>query len=113
MTPRRLPLDAQTLRLRPPALLTPRPAAPVGFTRKTFALAMHFGCLGLFGLTVVWPVIGPIASGEVARDLQLLQAVARDLPPLQELARDLPPLQELVAAWLTELPLPLPQPLPR
>jgi hypothetical protein len=34
------------------------------------ALAMHLTCLALFGLFVVWPVVAPIASGELAREFQ-------------------------------------------
>lgn len=51
-------------------------AAPVGWTRKTLALAMHLACLGLFGLMVVWPVASPIARGELAREFKpLLEAL--------------------------------------
>lgn len=34
------------------------------------ALVMHATCLALFGLFVVWPVVAPIASGELAREFQ-------------------------------------------
>jgi hypothetical protein len=55
--------------------------ASVAWTRKTFALAIHMTCLGLFGLTVVWPVASPMASGELAREfkpvLEALAALAR------------------------------------
>lgn len=73
MIPRRLPLDPEILRCRPEALVLPRPRKPVGWTYKTFALAMHLACLGVFGLTVVVPVVGPVGSGELARDLHALQ----------------------------------------
>lgn len=49
-----------------------RPATPPGWTRKTCAMVLHLACLGLFGLSVVWPVVGPLASGQVARDFALL-----------------------------------------
>lgn len=35
-------------------------------------MVLHLACLGLFGLSVVWPVVGPLASGQVARDFALL-----------------------------------------
>ena len=70
MTPRRLPLRPDTIVLRPS--LDARNVAPAlpsaGWTRKTFALTLHLAGLGLFGLTVVWPLVGPIASGEAARE---------------------------------------------
>ena len=68
MTPRRLRQDPQTLPHRPQALVVARPAPPPGWTRKTCAMVLHLACLGLFGLSVVWPVVGPLASGQVARD---------------------------------------------
>jgi hypothetical protein len=75
MIARRLPLDSETLRHRPEALVVARPATPAGWTRKTFALSMHLACLGLFWLTVVSPVIDPVGRGELARELKpLLQA---------------------------------------
>lgn len=52
----------------------PRAGTPAGLRRKAVALALHMACLALFIVTVVLPVVGPIASGELARDLQLLQA---------------------------------------
>jgi hypothetical protein len=73
MTPRRLPLDSETLRLRQPALLVARPAAAPGWTRKTLALAMHLACLALFWWTVVAPVASPIARGELAREFKPLR----------------------------------------
>jgi uncharacterized BrkB/YihY/UPF0761 family membrane protein len=66
-------MDSENLRLRPEALWIARPPAPAGWTRKTFALAMHLACLGLFGLTVVLPVVGPLGSGELAREFQPVQ----------------------------------------
>ena len=74
MIARRLHLDAETLRHRPEALVVARPAAPAGWTRKTFALTLHLACLALFGLTVVMPVAGPVGRGELARELQPVQA---------------------------------------
>lgn len=74
MMPRRLPL-------RPEDFVSPR-AVPlalpsVSWTRKTFALTLHVGCLGLFGLLVVWPVASPLASGELAREFKpVLEALA-------------------------------------
>lgn len=47
----------------------PMPAT-AGWRRKTFALALHVGCLGLFGFFVVWPVASPIARGQLAREFQ-------------------------------------------
>jgi hypothetical protein len=73
MIARRLPLDPDTLRQRPQAVLMARPAAPVGWTRKTFALAMHLACLALFWVTVVWPVASPVGSGELAREFQVVR----------------------------------------
>lgn len=56
-------------------------AAPVGWTRKTFALAMHLTCLGLFGWMVVWPVASPIARGELAREFKpVLEALGSWAP---------------------------------
>ncbi len=79
MTPRRLPLRPGTYSF--PGRLSahaPAPAADVGWTRKTVALAMHLACLGLFGLTVVWPVASPVARGELMREFKpLLEVVAR------------------------------------
>jgi hypothetical protein len=61
-------------------------AADVGWTRKTFALGMHLACLALFGVLVVWPVVEPIASGELAREFKpLLQAWAGWMARLQSL----------------------------
>lgn len=69
MTPRRLPLRPDTF--------ASHHAAPVGLARKTFALALHMTCLGLFGLFVVWPVASPLSSGELAREFKpVLQALA-------------------------------------
>lgn len=48
----------------------PVPAAAAGWRRKTLALALHVGCLGLFGFFVVWPVASPIARGQLAREFQ-------------------------------------------
>lgn len=52
-----------------------------GWRRKTFAMTLHMGGLGLFGVAVIWPVVGPIVRGELARDfapvLQLLAAWLR------------------------------------
>lgn len=48
----------------------PVPAAAAGWRRKAVALALHVGCLGLFGFSVVWPVASPIARGELAREFQ-------------------------------------------
>jgi hypothetical protein len=73
MIARRLPLDPETIRRRSEALVVARPAAPAGWTRKTFALSLHLACLGLFWLTVVWPVLGPVGRGELARELKPLQ----------------------------------------
>jgi hypothetical protein len=36
--------------------------------RKLLAAAMHMACLALFWVLVVWPVAGPMASGELARE---------------------------------------------
>ena len=77
MTPRRLPLRPDTFvshRALPAA--APVRVAPVGWARKTFALALHMTCLGLFGLFVVWPVASPLSSGELAREFKpVLQAL--------------------------------------
>lgn len=73
MIARRLPLDPETLRLRPEAVLVARPTASVGWTRKTFALAMHLVCLAVFWMTVVWPVVSPVGSGELAREFALVR----------------------------------------
>lgn len=70
MIARRLPLDPEIARSRPEALVVARPAADAGWTRKTFALALHLACLALFWLTVVWPVVSPLGSGELAREFQ-------------------------------------------
>jgi hypothetical protein len=71
MTPRRLPLRPDTIASQYPFPVPARlQAAPAGWTRKTLAIAMHITCLGLFGLTVVWPVASPIASGELAREFK-------------------------------------------
>ncbi|WP_222622803.1 hypothetical protein [Ramlibacter cellulosilyticus] len=52
-----------------------------GWGQKTFAIATHVTCLGLFGLVVVWPIASPLASGELAREfapvLELLVAWVR------------------------------------
>jgi hypothetical protein len=60
----------------PPQFLSVE-AVDVSWRRKTFALALHMTCLGLFGVLVVWPVVSPIASGELAREFEpLLRAWA-------------------------------------
>lgn len=78
MIARRLPLDPDTFgshRTMPAA--APIQAAPAGWARKTFALALHMTCLGLFGLFVVWPVASPASSGELAREFKpVLQVLA-------------------------------------
>jgi hypothetical protein len=71
MTPRRLALDPNAI--VPPALVNARPRAAAGLRRKALALAMHMACLGLFVASVVWPVVGPAASGELAREFGPLQ----------------------------------------
>jgi hypothetical protein len=76
MTPRRLPFCPDTAMIYR-SLPHPAQATTVGWTRKTFAIAMHMSCLALFGLTVVWPVASPMASGELAREFApVLQALA-------------------------------------
>ena len=71
MTPRRLPLSPETLASHHAlSFWAPAQAAPAGWTRKMTALVMHLTCLALFGLFVVWPVVGPIASGELTREFQ-------------------------------------------
>lgn len=70
MTPRRLLLDPDTLALlRPDGAEALTPIAPVGWLRKSFAVALHAVCLSLFGLLVVWPVVAPIA-GELPGSLR-------------------------------------------
>lgn len=57
--------------------MTPRPSSPahpddvfsIGWSRKAAALAMHLACMALFGATVVWPVVAPLAQGELGRDV--------------------------------------------
>jgi thiosulfate reductase cytochrome b subunit len=73
MTPRRLPLDPEILRLRPQAYVAARPAAPVGWTRKALAVALHLACCWLFVMTVVWPVASPAAQREIAREFKPLR----------------------------------------
>lgn len=71
MIARRLSLRPDTSashRLPPPAWRVQ--AADAGWGRKTLAVAMHFICLGLFGLIVVWPVASPLASGQLAREFK-------------------------------------------
>ena len=81
MMPRRLPLRPDTIASQCPFPVPARvQVAPVGWTRKTFAMAMHISCLGLFGLIVVWPLASPIASGELAREFK--------------------PVLEVLAAWV-------------
>lgn len=41
-----------------------------GWTRKTLALLTHLGCLALFWFLVVWPVVSPVARGELAREFE-------------------------------------------
>lgn len=81
MMPRRLPLRTDTTSHCPFPAVARVPVARAGWTRKTFAMTMHITCLGLFGLTVVWPLASPIASGELAREFKpVLQALASWLP---------------------------------
>ena len=82
MMPRRLPLRPDTVTfLRPLPSDGPARVAPVGWTRKTFAIAVHMACLGLFGLIVVWPVASPIARGELAREFKpVLEALGSWTP---------------------------------
>ena len=68
MMPRRLPLDPRSVPLHR-ALPAVAPA-PVAWPRKATALAMHLSGLTLFALTVVWPVVSPIASGELGREFR-------------------------------------------
>ena len=78
MTPCRLPLrpDTPTSHRTSPSLGR-GPSGAAGWTRKAFAIALHLSCLALFGLTVVWPVASPLASGELAREFKpVLEALA-------------------------------------
>ena len=68
MTPRSLPLPSDTIAFQPQFLSAN--ASSVGWTRKTLALSMHMTCLALFGALVVWPVVSPIASGELASEFK-------------------------------------------
>jgi hypothetical protein len=82
MMPRRLPLRPDRLPTDAARAFTPHlQADSVGWARKTLAIAIHMTCLALFGLTVVWPVASPLASGELAREfapvLQALGAPSR------------------------------------
>ncbi len=53
------------------------PRKQAGWTRKTFALALHASCLVLFWALVVSPVVTPILTGELQREFKpLLQAWA-------------------------------------
>lgn len=77
MSPRSFPLtsDLVTYANAPADARARRSLA--GWRRKTFAMTLHAGGLGLFGVTVVWPVLSPIARGELARDFApLLAALA-------------------------------------
>ena len=78
MIARRLPLSPDTLASHHTlSLWAPSPAAPAGWTRKVAALVLHLTCLALFGLFVVWPVVSPIASGELEREFKpVLEALA-------------------------------------
>lgn len=82
MIPRRLPLDPDAIPFHRPLPSGSRgQGAPVGWTRKTFALVVHLTCLGLFGLFVVWPVASPIARGELASEFKpVLEALAGETP---------------------------------
>lgn len=70
MTPRRLPLPPQLIVVRPrnPFPEVDAAVAGVGWTRKTFALAMHMACLWLFWLLVASPLVTSLRSGELARE---------------------------------------------
>jgi hypothetical protein len=77
MIARRLSLSPDTLAAHRALPRWEPPSAQAGWTRKLTALFMHCTCLALFGLFVVWPVVGPIASGELAREFQpVLEALA-------------------------------------
>lgn len=81
MTPRRLPLRPGNSASHALPAWAPFQAAPAGWTRKALALSMHCSCLALFGLLVVWPVLSPIASGELAREFEpVLEALAALAP---------------------------------
>jgi len=73
MTSRYLPTSSHPIAFSPPPMRAT--SAPAGWTRKTFALAMHMGCLALFWTLVVSPVVTPILTGELQREfMPLLQA---------------------------------------
>lgn len=55
----------------------PARATAASWPRKAVAVALHTTCLGLFGILVVWPVVSPLASGELAREFKpVLDALA-------------------------------------
>ena len=78
MMPRRLPLHPHAVRSSCTSpWKAPAPAVAARWPRKAMAIALHTTCLGLFGILVVWPVVSPIASGELAREFRpLLEALA-------------------------------------
>lgn len=84
MMPRQLPIRPHEIGLSSTAL--PVAASP-GWTRKTFALAMHMSCLALFWTLVVSPLLTPIRTGELQREfkpvLQALTALFQPTHPQQ------------------------------
>jgi hypothetical protein len=73
MMPRQLPIRPHQIGLSSTAL--PVVTSP-GWTRKTFALAMHMSCLALFWTLVVSPLLTPIRTGELQREFKpVLQAL--------------------------------------
>lgn len=78
MMPRSLSLPHDVVASYRPAPTDARARrSAAGWRRKAFAMALHMACLGLFGATVVWPVVSPVARGELAREFKpALEALA-------------------------------------
>lgn len=68
MSPRSIPFTSDLAAHHLPPADARALRSMAGWRRKAFAMTLHAGGLGLFGMTVVWPVLGPIARGELARD---------------------------------------------
>ena len=75
----------RSLSLPPDVIASHRPLAAdaralrsaAGLRRKACAIALHVACFGLFGWTVVWPVLSPVVNGEFAREFEpALEALA-------------------------------------
>ena len=71
MVPRSLTLPPDVIASHRPLVADARARrSAAGLRRKACAIALHAACFGLFGWTVVWPVLSPVVNGEITREFE-------------------------------------------